>query len=84
MQREQIVGLLIAERDRLNRAIEALGGSSRAAKAAAKPAKAAAAAAPAQARKKRKPRTAAQRKAQSERMRQFWAARRKQQAKKAK
>jgi len=97
MQTEQIVALLIAERDRLNRAIEALGGRSAPAKpkappatapvapamsaAPAAPAPAPAPAAPAPAVAKRKPRTAAQRKAHSERMRAFWAARRKQQQK---
>lgn len=88
MQTEQIVALLIAERDRLNRAIEALGGRPAPAKA---PVRAASASAPAPAAaaapmatpavRKRKPRTAAQKKAQSERMRAFWAARRKQQQK---
>ena len=69
MQIEQIVSLLVAERDRLNRAISALEGSGN------KSAGFAAAAAPKT--RKRKPRTAAQRKAHSERMRAFWAARRK-------
>jgi hypothetical protein len=71
MQTEQIVALLVAERDRLNRAIEALGGS---AQRRPKLASAPAAAAP---KKKRKAMSAAQRKAHSERMRAFWAARRK-------
>jgi hypothetical protein len=82
MQTEQIVALLVAERDRLNRAIEALNGSSKPAKATAAPApvktKASAAAPSATSKKTRKPLTAAQRKAHSERMREFWAARRKQ------
>ncbi len=75
MQTEQIVALLIAERDRLNHAIQVLQGHSSAKAASPKPASAAAKV------QKRKPRTAAQRKAQSERMRAFWAARRKQKAK---
>jgi hypothetical protein len=70
MQIEQIVTLLVAERDRLNRAITALEGS-----AGHKSAGSPAAAAPKT--RKRKARTAAQRKAHSERMRAFWAARRK-------
>lgn len=74
MQTEQIVALLIAERDRLNHAIQVLQGHTSAKAAAPK-------AAPAATIQKRKPRTAAQRKAQSERMRAFWAARRKQKAK---
>jgi hypothetical protein len=77
MQTEQIVALLVAERDRLNRAIEALQGSSirrGRAKSASAPAPAAAAAAP---KRKRKGMTASQRKAHSERMKAFWAARRK-------
>ena len=74
MPTEQIISLLVAERDRLNRAIEALQGGTR---SAAKPAKAS----PAGARH-RKPMTAAQKKAHSERMKAFWAERRKQ-AKKA-
>jgi hypothetical protein len=77
MQTEQIVALLIAERDRLNQAIEALDGHS-----APAPVKVTAPAAPAAARvSQRKPRSAAQRKAHSERMRAFWAARRKEKAK---
>lgn len=101
MQTEQIVALLIAERDRLNRAIEALEGTPAPARVRAKgPAKRAVKAAspapgpaepvPAASVKvakatpvvrKRKPRTAAQRKEQSARMKAFWAARRKQKAK---
>lgn len=74
MPTEQIVALLIAERDRLNRAIEALQGP--AARRGRPPASAApAAAAP---KRKRKGMTPAQRKAQSARMKAFWAARRKQ------
>jgi len=75
MQTEQIVALLVAERDRLNRAIEALQGSSiRRGRAKSASAPAPAAAAP---KRKRKGMTASQRKAHSERMKAFWAARRK-------
>jgi len=70
MATEQILALLIAERDRLSRAIEALQGP---AKRRGRPPKAmqqasASTAAPSVAVRKRKPRTAAQRKAQAERM----------------
>jgi hypothetical protein len=79
MPNEHIISLLIAERDKLNRAIETLQGS---AKRRGRPPKnqsasgAVAAAAP-----KRKRRTAAQRKAQAERMKAYWAAKRKKEAK---
>ena len=80
MQTQEILALLVAERDRLNRAIEALGGPAKrrgrppgshaapAVDAAAKP-------------KRRRTFSAAQRKAQAERMRAYWAARRKQKSK---
>ena len=79
MATEHILSLLIAERDKLSNAIEALGGTP---KHVASPTKAieapepAAAAAPKK-RRKRKPLSAAQKKAHSERMKAFWAARRK-------
>jgi hypothetical protein len=76
MPTEQIVALLIAERDRLNRAIEALAGSAQRRGRPPKNAQATAAAAAAPA-KRRKRRSAAQRKAQAERMRAYWAKRRK-------
>jgi hypothetical protein len=78
---DQILYLLIAERDKLNRAIEALQGSS---KRRGRPAKNQLAtvepvvAVPA----KRRRQSAAQRKAQAERMKAYWAAKRKKQAKK--
>jgi hypothetical protein len=81
MPMDQILHLLIAERDKLNRAIEALQGS---AKRRGRPPKnqsvtvAPAAAAPT---RKRRRRSAAQRKAQAERMKAYWAAKRKKQAK---
>ena len=82
MPTEQILSLLVAERDRLNRAIEALQG---AAKHRGRPAKSndgavSAKAAPA-ARRTRKPMTPAQKKAHSNRMKAFWAERRKQASK---
>jgi hypothetical protein len=76
---EQILSLLIAERDRLSRAIEALQGPT---KRRGRPPKsplsmpAPPAAVPTK-RAKRGNRTAAQKKAQSERMKKYWAERRK-------
>lgn len=79
MPTEHIVALLIQERDKLNRAIEALQGPM---KRRGRPPKNALAAAPtapeapAPARKKRKF-TAAQRKEQAARMKRYWAAKKK-------
>jgi len=73
MPTDQILALLVAERDKLNRAIEALQGAKR----RGRPPKnliAASEAAPAPAA--RKGRSAAQRKAQSQRMKEYWAKRR--------
>jgi hypothetical protein len=92
MQTEQIVALLVAERDRLNRAIQALQGNAPASKRRArKPVAASSASAPAtstpaaasspEKSNGRKPLSPAQRKAHSERMKAFWAARRKQKSK---
>jgi hypothetical protein len=86
MSIEQILSLLVAERDRLSRAIEALqGGAKRRGRPpkSSAPAASHAPAAAAPKRRKRKPLTASQKKAQSERMKAFWANRRKQQPKKA-
>jgi len=78
MPTEHIVALLIAERDKLNRAIEALQGP---AKRRGRPRKTSlmALATPAEApvTKKRKRQSAARRKAQAERMKAYWAAKRK-------
>jgi len=82
MEIQQIVSLLVSERDRLSRAIEALGGG---AKRRGRPQKNASAApihdiarpASLPRKLKRKPLTAAQKKAHSERMKAFWAQRRK-------
>jgi hypothetical protein len=84
MDIENIVALLISERDRLTRAIEALQGP---AKRRGRPPKSASATEAAvssgspaiakPARKKRRKLTPAEKKAASERMKAFWAARRK-------
>jgi hypothetical protein len=76
MPTEHILGLLIAERDKLNRAIEALQGPT---KRMGRPPKNSLATPtseePAQPAKKRHRKfTAAQRKQQAERMKAFWAA----------
>ena len=82
MATDHIVSLLIAERDKLDRAIEALQGTAATRKPVASaeaPASAPVteeAAAP-KARKKRRPLTAAQRKAHKVRMQEYWAAKRK-------
>ena len=79
MPTDHIVALLIAERDRLSRAIEALNGPT---KRRGRPPKNAAAAltavadSPVPARKKRIF-TAAQRKEQAARMKKYWAAKKK-------
>lgn len=76
MQTEQIVSLLVAERDRLNRAIEALQGGAR------RRGRPPGSASTATGVRKRRPRTAEQRRAHSERMKAYWAARRKQKSSK--
>jgi hypothetical protein len=75
MPTDHIIALLIAERDKLNRAIEALQG---AAKRRGRPPKIVATPAAAEASApKRKRRSTTQRKAQAERMKAYWAAKRK-------
>jgi hypothetical protein len=81
MPTEHIVALLIAERDKLNRAIEALGGTGT--KRLGRPPKnptgeagAAVASAPAPS-KKHHMRSPAARKAQAQRMKAYWAKRKK-------
>ena len=74
---DQIIALLTGERDRLTRALEALQGPTK--RRGRPPKSAPSAAAP---EKKRRRRTAAQRKAQAQRMRDFWAKKRKEDAKK--
>ena len=77
MPTEHIVVLLVAERDKLNRAIEALQGSGkRRGRPPKNPLAAAVMLAPAAPKKKRK-QSAARRKAQAERMKAYWAAKRK-------
>jgi hypothetical protein len=83
MPTEQIVALLIAERDKLNLAIQALQGPT---KRRGRPPKnplnvVGAVSAPAPVKTKRRKFTAAQREAASERMRQRWATKRKTEAK---
>ena len=77
---EQILSLLIAERDRLSNAIEALQGPTKHRGRPPKNPAASAAAVPGVVRKRRG-RSAAQRKAQAEKMRAYWAKRRKEAAK---
>jgi hypothetical protein len=83
MPTEQILALLIAERDKLNRAIEALQGPI---KRRGRPPKNSlpVAVSPAPAKRKRPLFTAAQREAAAERMRQRWAVKKKAAAKGAK
>ena len=80
MVTDQIVALMIAERDKLSGAIEVLQGTVKRRGRPPKNSVAAAVtpAAPSAAQSKRKRRTAAQRKAQAERMKAYWAKRRKQ------
>jgi hypothetical protein len=83
MPTEQIVALLIAERDKLNRAIEALQGPT---KRRGRPPKNALttvtlSSEPAQPARKKRKFTAAQRKEQSERVKAYWAAKKKAEAK---
>jgi hypothetical protein len=80
MATDQIVALLIAERDRLNRAIEVLQGpTKRRGRPPKNPSALATAAALSNSRPRRgrKSMSAAARKAQSARMKQYWAAKRK-------
>ena len=74
MSTEHIIAMLIAERDNLNRAIDALQGS---AKRRGRPPKNPMAATHVIAPKKKRKRSAAQRKAQAERMKAYWAKRKK-------
>jgi hypothetical protein len=76
METAQIVALLVAERDRLNNAIEALRGPTKRVGRPPKNPLAAVipAAAPAPAKRKRRKFSKAQREAAAERMRQRWAA----------
>jgi hypothetical protein len=76
MLTDQIVSLLIAERDKLNRAIEALQGTKR----RGRPPKsgiALTASAPSRGGRRGRTFTSAQRKAQAKRMKEYWAAKKK-------
>jgi hypothetical protein len=82
MSTEHIAALLIWERDKLNRAIEALGTPvKRRGRPPKNPLVAVTPTAEAPAPKKRRSLSPAKRKAQSERMKAYWAKRRKQAAK---
>ena len=82
MGTEHIVALLISERDKLNRAIDALGTPvKRRGRPPKNPFTAMTAAADTPAPKKRRGLSPAKRKAQSERMKAYWAKRKKQAAK---
>jgi hypothetical protein len=77
MNTEQILALLISERDKLNRAIEALGMPVKRRGRPPKNPLAAVAIAPVKTASKRRPLSPAKRKAQSERMKAYWAKRKK-------
>jgi hypothetical protein len=78
MPTDHILSLLIAERDKLNDAIEALQGPTKRRGRLPKSAPTAASPEPAQpAKRKRRKFTAAQRKQQAARMKAFWAAKKK-------
>jgi hypothetical protein len=78
MNTEQIIALLVSERDKLNRAIEALGMPVKRRGRPPKNSLAAAMPVTATTASKRKSLSAAKRKAQSERMKAYWAKRKKQ------
>jgi hypothetical protein len=78
MPTEHIVALLVAERDRITRAIEALQGTKRRGRPPKNPLATLSPASPAAPKKRRGGMSAAARKAQSERMKAQWAKRRKQ------
>lgn len=78
MNTEQILALLISERDKLNRAIEALGVPLKRRGRPPKNPLAAVLAAPVETASKRNGLSPAKRKAQSERMKAYWAKRKKQ------
>ncbi len=82
MPTEHIIALLIAERDKLNRAIEALQDPIKKRGRPPKNAAAAAASPPALPAKKRKGLSVAARNAQSQRMKAYWVAKRKNSGKK--
>jgi hypothetical protein len=77
MATEHILSLLIAERDKLNNAIAALGGTTTPIGRPSKSSEAHAPAVQAEAVRTRRPLTPAQKKRHSDRMKAYWAARRK-------
>jgi hypothetical protein len=77
MNTEQILALLVSERDKLNRAIEALGMPLKRRGRPPKNQLAAVVFAPAHTAAKRNGMSPAKRKAQSERMKAYWAKRKK-------
>lgn len=77
MSTEHILALLVAERDKLNRAIEALGTPVKRRGRPPKNPLAVAVTAPVKTASKRKGLSPAKRKAQSERMKAYWAKRKK-------
>lgn len=79
MPTEHIIGILIAERDKLSRAIEALQGPTKRRGRPPKNPDVSTASIALPADHKRRGRTAAQRRAQSEKMKKYWASKRKQQ-----
>jgi hypothetical protein len=79
MSTEHIIPLLVAERDKLNRAIEALQGPIKRRGRPKNPLIAALAPTITVAKKRKSGRSAAARKAQSQRMKAYWAAKRKKQ-----
>jgi hypothetical protein len=81
MQTEQIVSLLIAERDRLNTAIQALQGSGSAKRRGRPAVKTASVSANVPVQRKAVVWDAAKKKAQSDKIKAFWAAKRKKTAK---
>jgi hypothetical protein len=81
METAQIIALLVAERDRLNKAIEALRGPTKRRGRPPKNPLAVAARATLAPKKTRRKFSAAQREAAAERMRQRWAAKKKAEAK---
>ena len=81
MNTEQILALLISERDKLNRAIEALGTPMKRRGRPPKNPMATLTSGPLKTAAKRSGLSPAKRKAQSERMKAYWAKRRKQAAK---
>jgi hypothetical protein len=82
MPTDHIIALLIAERDKLNRAIEALQGPiKRRGRPPKNPLIAPLAPTTTPATKRKSGRSAAARKAQSQRMKAYWAAKRKKQVK---